>query len=71
MIRAKFRCDEIAQTVNGSQIRLSPVTSGSEENANFFKWTPTGKIDMGIVNSEVANQFVPGKDFYVDFTPAD
>ena len=50
---------------------LHPVTSGSEENDKFFKWTPGGAISLQIVNPEAAKEFQVGKSFYVDFTPAD
>lgn len=36
-VRAKFRCDEVAQRVEGKVIRMSPVTSGGEENESFFE----------------------------------
>lgn len=69
-VRAKFVVTEVAQTVAGSRIRMSPVTGTSEENKSFFKWTPSGQLDMGIVSPEVAAAFAPGAEFYVDFTPA-
>jgi hypothetical protein len=68
MTRAKFVCDEVATTIHGRTIRMFPVTSGSEENKEFFKWTPSGKLEMGIVNPDV--EFVPGKEYYLDFTEA-
>lgn len=69
-VRAKFRVDEVAQNVSGSTIRMSPVTSGSDENKEFFKWTPTGRLEMGTVNAAAAEQFKPGAEFYIDFTAA-
>jgi hypothetical protein len=71
MVRAKFKCDEVTQTVSGGKVKLTPVTSGSPENENFFKWTPCGQIEMGTINPEAIQQFVPGKEFYVDFTPVE
>lgn len=70
-VRAKFKVTSITETEGGNkQIKLQPVTSGSPENAEFFKWTPYGSIDMGTVNPAAAEQFKPGAEFYVDFTPA-
>ncbi len=69
--RAKFKCDEVSQTVNGGKIILSPVTSGSPENEEFFRWTPYGKIEIGTINPKAIKQFIPGKDYYVDFTKCD
>ena len=69
-VRAKFKVDRTSQTVNGTEIELSPVASGSQENEQFFKWTPYGSVKMGIVSAGAAEQFKPGAEFYVDFTPA-
>lgn len=69
-VRAKFRVESIETSVSGSTIKMQPVTSGSEENKQFFKWTPSGSLNMGVVNPEVAAAFVPGAEFYIDFTPA-
>lgn len=52
-------------------VTLYPVNGNSEENASFFKWTPSGKIELGVLNPEAAKQFEPGKEYYVDFTPAE
>ena len=70
-VRAKFRVDEVAATVSGSTVRMSAVTSGSEENKTFFKWTPSAQLSMGTVNVDAAAEFKPGDEFYVDFTKAE
>lgn len=54
----------------GTEVELSAVYNGSEENKKYFKWTPNGKIVLGILNEEAASMFEPGKEYYVDFTPA-
>lgn len=69
-VRAKFSVQSIETTVDGSFVKLHPVTGTSEENKQFFKWTPSGELRMGVVNPEVAAAFVPGAEFYIDFTPA-
>ena len=69
-VRAKFKVEEVTQTTNGHSVRLTPVTGGSPENEQFFKWTPWGEVKIGTINAEAAAQFEPGKQFYVDFTPA-
>lgn len=71
MVRAKFVC-ESKQDVPGSgaQITLRPVYSGSEENKEFFKYTPAGQVQLSVVNEKAADQFEIGKEYYVDFTPA-
>ena len=69
--RAKFKVESTTLTEHGSRIILKPVSSGSKENSEFFKWTPSGAIDIGTVNPAVAPQFTPGREFYVDFVAAD
>lgn len=71
MVRAKFTVLEKAESANGFRIQLIPVVSGSEENKEFFKWTPSGSINIGTINAKAAEQFIPGKSYYVDFTPAE
>lgn len=71
MVRAKFRCIAIAPTDSDGSIQsitLEPVMSGSDENAEFFKYTPTGLIQIGTTNPAAAAQFVYGAEYYVDFT---
>jgi hypothetical protein len=69
-VRAKFKVHSITATEAGSQIKLQPVVGGSPENEKFFKYTPSGSIDIGTVNPEASSQFKSGQEFYVDFTPA-
>lgn len=70
-IRAKFRVDERAERTNGGKVTLAPVIDGSEENKKFFMYTPYGKIEMGTINEDAIKEFTPGREFYVDFTPAE
>lgn len=67
-VRAKFRCETITQNVAGAEVYLVPVASGSKENEDFFRYTPSGSLKMATVNQEAAKQFIPGKDYYIDFT---
>ncbi len=69
-VRAKFKVEEVTQSTQGHSVRLTPVSGGSLENEQFFKWTPWGEIKIGTINAEAAAQFTPGTQFYVDFTPA-
>jgi len=69
-VRAKFVCNVKTQTMDGYTVKFTPVTSGSEENDQYFKWTPFGSLEMGTLNPEAAEQFTPGMEYYVDFTPA-
>lgn len=70
MVRAKFVCwNKTTDETGASHIKLSAVTTGNKENEEFFKYTPSGIIEMGVVNSEAARQFEQGKEYYIDFTP--
>lgn len=71
-VRAKFRVTKVEHSEGDAHVaHLSPVTTGSDENKAFYKWTPGGSITLSTINAEAAAQFVPGKEMYVDFTQAD
>jgi hypothetical protein len=76
-VRAKFFVSEKRevghpnQPQNSEYIVLSPVTSGSAENESFYRYTPIGKIELGVMNPEAAAQFEVGKYYYIDFTKAE
>ncbi len=72
MVRYKFKCTVKSFLLNGiGSVELIPVASGSEENQNFFKWTPWGKIEIGSINEEALKQFQPGKEYYIDISLAE
>lgn len=77
-VRAKFYVSEVKQSLYHSQqsgtittIKLMPVVSGSDENKEFYRWSPSGSIDLGTVNPAVVEQFHIGDEFYIDFTRAE
>jgi hypothetical protein len=70
MVRAKFKVDSKTETVNGKTVKLQVVAHDSPENKSYFKWTPNGTIEMGILNPEASEQFEVGKEYYVDFIKA-
>lgn len=70
-VRAKFSVQSVLHSVSGATVTLTPVVSGSKENESFYKYTPGGKIELSTVNPEAAAQFSPGKEFYIDFSPAE
>lgn len=76
MVRAKFTCtgkehNKATEEQNeGFTISFTPVYTGSKENEEFYKWTPGGNIMLSTVNPKAAEQFEQGKEYYVDFTPA-
>lgn len=71
-VRAKFVVTSHADIDGKTQVlRLNAVESGSEENKEFFKYTPSGEIRFGTVNPAVKEALPLGKEFYVDFIPVD
>lgn len=70
MTRAKFSVTLKTQTPEGWKIELQAVTKTTPENEVFFKYTPMGKLEMALLQSETAELFEVGKEYYLDFTPA-
>ena len=66
--RLKFNC--YSKTQEG-QVTLGAVYSGSEENKQFFKWTPSGNLVFGTINEDALAMFEPGKEYYLDITPCE
>ena len=68
--RAKFNVAEITTYGNagGVKVTLFPVIGNSDENKSFWKYTPSGKIEMHITNPDVEFQL---GEYYVDFTKVD
>lgn len=70
-VRAKFTCtSKVTQEWRGGDktvtVHFMPVMGGSPENEAFFKATPAGGLELGGLKQEVADQFEPGKDYYLD-----
>lgn len=70
-VRCKMKCEAVITTWSGHEflyeIKLLPVTHGSIENAEFFRYTPYGQLSFGSVS---AHEFEPGKEYYIDLTEA-
>jgi hypothetical protein len=65
-------------TVNMNPVHYTQVKNDKNEwvipeseNTKFWKATPSGQIALGCINPETANQFELGKEYYIDFHPAD
>ena len=68
--RCKFKCEEKTEQVNGYKICFKPVTHGSPENESFFKWTPYGSMEIGLISAYTADMFNVGEDYYFDISSA-
>ena len=69
-MRCKFKLDSKTESQSGHSLSFTAVTGGSDDNKAFFKWTPSGKLDVSIVNPEIAEQVTVGAEYYLDITPA-
>jgi hypothetical protein len=71
MVRAKFTVVSKTENADGGfYVKLQPVVSGSDENKEFYKWTPGGELNLSTINKAAADAFKPGKSYYLDFTEA-
>lgn len=67
--RAKFKCITVTEHEGGNKsASFTPVVGGSEENKTFWKYTPSGSLDLTWLNPNV--EFRPGQEYYLDITPA-
>ncbi|MBL8815996.1 MAG: hypothetical protein JNL58_08185 [Planctomyces sp.] len=79
-VRCKFRCEAVEPTFFGSEpepnggsptggaVRLSAVVDGSEENRQFFKWTPGGSLTLSTMNLHAFQQFEIGQEYFIDIS---
>jgi hypothetical protein len=69
-MRCKVVCNFKQDYGDGVNLSFGPVYNGSPENQAFFKATPGGTISFYTVNKAAADRFEHGKEYYVDFSPA-
>ena len=73
-VRCKFECTSVKKYKGWGgvefmyQYDMQPVTGTNEENKKFFASTPSGKLEVGAVRDDL---FQPGKQYYLDITPAE
>ena len=73
-VRAKFKCTYVKDQPDFQQKTVSfyVVTDGCEENKSFAKYTPSGQLTVVVsYDTPAVNAFERGKEYYVDFTPAE
>lgn len=51
-------------------VELRAVYEG-DANKNWAKWTPNGHLSMTISQDGAQGRFEPGKEYFLDITPAD
>jgi hypothetical protein len=70
MIRAKFFVSE-RKHPGGVQLEAVYSEDPEHENKQFWDATPSAKLEMWINNPDAVRFFEIGKEYYVDFTPAE
>lgn len=71
-VRAKFECYGIQDQpeFEQKQVSLSAVTTGTDENKSFSKFTPAAVLSMAIsYETPACNFFEVGKEYYLDISP--
>lgn len=72
-VRAKFICESVTKyTDGGKHVALRACYNNAPENKAFNDATPSGEIKITISKGKpAADLFEPGREFFVDFTPAE
>ncbi len=69
--RAKFEVETLTIHKEGETIKMKAVGyDGSDENAAFTKFTPSGSFEMFVTNETLFGLFAPGESYYFDISPA-
>lgn len=71
-MRAKFNCTKVVDTSYGQEVSLWAVYGGEKnsEDNQFSQATPSGQITMVVSNPNAKGFLQEGKQYYLDFTPA-
>lgn len=68
-VRAKVYVSEVTRTTSGGKVKMFPVCRG-DDNKEWSAATPSGCLELSILNDAALEQFVPGEELFVDFSPA-
>lgn len=71
-VRAKFRCVYVQKDhADHGVVHFQAVTSGSEENESYWKYTPWGELKMGVDNPQAFEKFEEGREYYLELIPTE
>jgi len=73
-VRAKMRVTAVTKTEYGAELVEPQAVYADKTNAEdntFAKATPSASCKMQVDNEKVHGAFIPGKKYYVDFTPVE
>lgn len=75
MLRAKFKMTKRTQytQIDGEEVTLTPVYSTDPEHPNHRWWkaSPSGELRMQITNPEAVGKLELGREYSIDFMPAE
>jgi hypothetical protein len=71
-IRAKFKVASVTQYENDQETVEMQAANGRADTANaqWSKWTPSGKLTLTINNPDARGKLLPGKYYFLDLTEA-
>lgn len=70
-VLAKFKVGSVTDYGNNNhEVKMTPVTTGSVENKSFSLYTPSGEARLLINNPDTIGFFEAGKEYYLEFKPA-
>jgi len=76
--RARFRCIEVVRKLTtgawgpekmADSVVLTFNAVMGPENTEWSKYTPSGNLTINITNPALFDQFVVGRDYYIDISP--
>jgi len=71
-VRAKFRCSYVTKFAHESEeVRFDAVYAADGPNKTWSEYTPSGALSMTITAKGAIGVFQPGKEYFLDFTPAE
>ncbi len=84
-VRAKFKVQSIERTMSQRKrpdgtwgpgelhtVKMFPIYHNDDpdhENTAFWEATPSGSLELGMVNAEAVAHFEIGHEYYIDFIP--
>lgn len=70
-MRAKLLCQSVEETTANKTAKLTAVCDGCKENQEFNEYTPFAELTIMIDKKGAMDYFIPGMEYYLDFTPAE
>ncbi len=69
-MRAKLICQTVEASTHNKTAKLTAVCDGNAENQEFNEATPFAELTIMVDEKGAMNYFEPGKEYYLDFSPA-